>query len=81
MEILIRGIDPAAVKKIDERAKEQGVSCNLYLANLINNYAALEEFKSFEQRYQDVLDQTLNVVQRNSNCLEKVFTLMKKAIE
>ena len=81
MEILIRGIDPAAVKKIDERAKEQSVSRNLYLANLINNYAALEEFKSFEQRYQDVLDQTLNVVQRNSNCLEKVFTLMKKAIE
>ncbi len=81
MEILIRGIDPAAVKKIDERAKKQGVSRNVYLVNLINNYAALEEFKSFEQRYQDVLDQTLNVVQRNSNCLEKVFTLMKKAIE
>ncbi len=77
MEILIRGIDPAAVKKIDERAKKQGVSRNVYLVNLINNYAALEEFKSFEQRYQDVLDQTLNVIQRNSEILKQAVTIME----
>lgn len=69
MEIKARGVDPAAVKKIDELAKRQGISRNIFLVNLINNYAALEEFKSFEQRYRTALDRCLNVIQRNSKIL------------
>jgi hypothetical protein len=69
MNILVRGVDPAAVKKADELAKRQGISRNIFLVNLINNYAALEEFKSFEQRYRTALDRCLNVIQRNSKIL------------
>lgn len=78
MNIFLRGADPAAVKKIDELAKRQGVSRNIYLVNLINNYAALEEFKSFEQRYQAVLGQSLNVIRRNSSYLEKFIKLVEE---
>jgi predicted transcriptional regulator len=78
MQLFIREVDPAAVKKIDELAKKQCVSRNTYLANLINNYAALEEFKSFEQRYQAVLKKSLNVIQQNSDCLEKFMEFRKE---
>ena len=46
MEIKVRGVDPAAVKKIDELAAKQDVSRNTFLVNMIQNFTALEEFKS-----------------------------------
>jgi hypothetical protein len=79
MEIKIRGADPVAIKKIDGLAKAQNISRNTYLANLINNYAALEEFKSYEQRYQTALDRCLNVIQRNSECLERMTKLLEES--
>lgn len=72
MEVYIRGIDPEAVTKIDELAKAQDVSRNSFLVNLINNYAALEEFKNFEQRYKDVVHMSLNIIQRNSELMDKI---------
>ncbi|HCC02167.1 MAG TPA: hypothetical protein DEP60_05645 [Ruminococcaceae bacterium] len=79
MEIKIRRADPVAIKKIDGLAKAQNISRNTYLANLINNYAALEEFKSYEQRYQTALDRCLNVIQRNSECLERMTKLLEES--
>jgi hypothetical protein len=73
MDILIRGIDPVATKKYDELAKRQGVSRNKYLSNLINNFAALEEFKSYQRQYETVIDQCLKVIQQNSSTEEKVL--------
>jgi hypothetical protein len=78
MEIKVRRIEPATVQKIDELAKGQGISRNTYLANLINNYAALEEFKNFEQRYQAALERCLDVIQRNSDCLQKFMDFRKE---
>ncbi len=77
MQLFIREVDPAAVKKIDELAKKQCVSRNTYLANLINNYAALEEFKSYEQRYQTALDLCLNVIQHNSKILKQAVEVLE----
>ena len=79
MEIKIRRAAPVAIKKIDGLAKAQDISRNTYLANLINNYAALEEFKSYEQRYQTALDRCLNVIQRNSECLERMTKLLEES--
>jgi hypothetical protein len=73
MDILVRGIDPAAIKKYDELAKRQGVSRTKYIANLINNYAALEEFKSYQRQYETVIDRCLKVIQQNSSTEEKVL--------
>lgn len=77
MEVKARGVDPSAIKKIDELARKQGISRNFFLVNLINNYAALEEFKTYEDRYNTVLDRCLNVIQRNSSLLKKVSKVME----
>jgi predicted nucleotide-binding protein len=81
MDIKARGVDPAAVKKIDELARKQNLSRNLFLVNLINNYAALEEFKSYERRYETVIDRCLNVIQRNSSLLEEIKRLMGNVMD
>ena len=73
MEVKVRGVDPAAVKKIDELARKQRISRNQYLANLVNNFAALEEFKSYQRQYETVLDRCLKVIQQNSSTEEKVL--------
>ena len=75
MEVKARGVDPAAIQKIDELARKQGISRNFFLVNLINNYAALEDFKSYEERYTTALGRCLNVIQRNSVALEKISRL------
>ena len=73
MEVKIRGVDPAAVKKIDELAKKQHISRNQYLASLVNNFAALEEFKSYQKQYETVIKKCLAVIQQNSSTQEKVL--------
>lgn len=77
MEVKVRGVDPEAVSKIDELAKTQGISRSFFLANMINNFAALEEFKNFEQRYQTIVGRCLNVIQRNSDLMD----IIKKILE
>ncbi len=69
MEVKVRGVDPVAVNKIDELAKQQGVSRNIFLVNLINDNIALNELRSFEERYRANLKRCLNVIQRNSKIL------------
>lgn len=77
MEVKVRGVDPTAIKKIDELAKKQGVSRNTFLANMIQNFAALEEFKNFEDRYQSTIEKCLRVVQKNTDTLQKVLNIVE----
>jgi len=78
MEIKIREVDPIAVKKIDELAKKQDISRSRFIANMINNYAAVEEeFKSFEERYQSTIDKNSRVIQNNTETMQKLNKKMK----
>jgi ribosomal protein S20 len=77
MNIMVRGIDPAAVKKIDELAKKQNISRNQFLASLISNYAALEEFKSYQSQYETVIKQCLQVIQQNSHIEERLLRYLE----
>lgn len=76
MEIKVRGVDPAAVKKIDELAEKQDISRNTFLVNMIQNFTALEEFKSFEDRYQSMVDKSLRVIDRNTDMLYKILEVV-----
>ncbi|HCM24739.1 MAG TPA: hypothetical protein DHW78_10510 [Ruminococcaceae bacterium] len=77
MEVKARGVDPAAVNKIDELAKSQGISRNLFLVNLIDNYAALEEFKSYQRQYEIVIERCLKVIQHNSDIENKLLRFLE----
>lgn len=76
MEIKSRGVDPTAVKKIDELAKNQGISRSAFIANLIQNYAALEEFKDFEERYQSFIQKCMTVIDNNTKVMQEVLNVV-----
>ena len=44
---------------------------------MIENLAALEEFKSFEERYQTTLDKCLRVIQKNTDTLQEVLNIVR----
>ena len=73
MEIFLRGIEPASVKKLDELAKKQGISRTQFLAAMINNFAALEEFKSYRSQYETMISRCLKVIEQNSSTEEKLL--------
>ena len=78
MEVKSRSADPVSVAKIDELARKQGISRSLFIANMINNYAALEEeFKSYEKQYETLLERSLSVIQINTLVMQKLDMKMK----
>jgi metal-responsive CopG/Arc/MetJ family transcriptional regulator len=76
MEIKSRGVDPVAVKKIDELAKNQGISRSAFVANLIQNYSALEEFKDFEERYQSFIQKCMTVIDKNTKVMQDILNIV-----
>lgn len=80
MDIFIRGIDPVAVKKIDELAKKKGISRNEYLKIHIQQIAIVKDVNEVEDKYSnlvatvtDRLEQANDVIKENSIMLAKVI--------
>lgn len=69
MDIVVRGIDAIAVKKMDEEAKKKGISRNEYLKRFIEKWAKDDLFKN-EQAFFD------EVVEKNNKVLEEVLDLL-----
>ncbi|MEG1427798.1 MAG: hypothetical protein RSC76_08940 [Oscillospiraceae bacterium] len=78
MEIKIRNINPAAVKKIDELANKKNQSRNEYLKNMLEVFTGLEEFKKFEERYQTVIRSMEIIVQHNSDVLNNILKIIEE---
>ena len=79
MDIKVRNVDPVAIKKIDELAKEKGISRNEYLKKYISQIAAMKEMKEVENKYSnlvnavvDRLEQANDVIRENSMLLENI---------
>lgn len=76
MEQKIRGLSEAALYKIDSEAKKQGLSRNAYLLNLLERFTALEEFKTYEERYRVLEEQALRAIEDNSALLTQIWTVL-----
>lgn len=71
MEIKIRNVDMAAVKKIDQTAKRQGLSRNEYLKRQIEHLALLPELLASEDKYRNLVKEILPVIEKNNRLLEQ----------
>ena len=79
MDIKIRNVDPKTVQKMDEFAEKRHLSRNEYLRLLLETYSAIREFKSFEDRYQElvlklllVIENDTKALQENTKCLQQI---------
>lgn len=64
MEIKVRGVDPAAVKKIDELAKTKGISRNEFLKIYLENLSVLNSLKNSQVRFEEALS-TVGMLLKN----------------
>lgn len=87
MDIIIRNIDPVAVKKIDELAKEKGISRQYFLKGQIETLAFFQETTTREMHLTNLIDKNLlfmskmhYAVEQNTKTLNNLYESMEKAI-
>lgn len=70
MDVLVRNIDPVAVKKLDELAKKKGVSRSEYLRQIIQARAILEAVSDTSDRYERLVQSLIQIVADNTTTME-----------
>ena len=74
MDIKIRNIDAITIKKIDEIAKEKGLSRQQFLKNYIETLSVLGAIKESETKYVDLVNQLSFLIKENTNVLSQIRT-------
>lgn len=76
--ILIRGVDDAAIAKIDQLYKSKGYrSREEYLRTYINNLAVLGELKELDNKYNSLVHACLDVIKTNSETLDRFSEIIE----
>lgn len=77
MDLLIRNVEPVAVKKIDELAKAKGISRNEFLKIYLENLSVLDSLKNIQVRFEEALLNvgcTLEKQQKEMADIKKLIT-------
>lgn len=80
MEIKIRGLNPHAVKKIDELAKEKSISRNEYLKNVLEELSFLEMKDNINDRMEKQIQINNIVMKKNSESLDELVSILKEML-
>ncbi|RAS71483.1 hypothetical protein [Priestia endophytica] len=76
MDIIIRNIDPTAVKKFDELAKEKGISRQEFLKGQLETLAFFREQTDRELQLENMLEKVLQMMGQCSNTMENMNDIM-----
>ncbi len=74
MEIKIRNLEPATVQKIDELAREKGISRQEYLKRHLESFA-------ISGLHSDIIDRYEKQLEINTALLEKTNQTMSEVVE
>ncbi|MGB6405903.1 MAG: hypothetical protein WBF39_00425 [Planococcus donghaensis] len=80
MEIKVRGINPHAVKKIDELAKEKSLSRNEYLKNVLEELSFLEMNGNVNDRLEKQIQINNIAMQKNSESIDELVSVLKEML-
>ena len=72
MDILLRDIDPTAVKKIDEIAKEKKISRQEFLKGQVETLAVFQEQKDREAELENIIYQNIKMMEKCAVAIERV---------
>lgn len=79
MNISIRGIDKKTIILIDELAKEQKISRNQFLKNIIFDYVYNQKFSNdSEKRISEVLNTVALDIKENKKLMNCILTLLQE---
>jgi len=77
-EIRIRNVDACAVAKIDELAKQKGMSRNQYIKLMIESLSVLDEVKDIQTDYKNLVLDLAEVIEKNTNELMKIQAIINQ---
>ncbi|MEK4626531.1 hypothetical protein MKY06_29995 [Priestia sp. FSL P4-0332] len=72
MDILLRDIDPTAVKKIDEIAKEKKISRQEFLKGQVETLAVFQEQKEREAELENIIYKNIKMMEKCAVAIETV---------
>ncbi|MEB2278268.1 hypothetical protein LAV82_30235 [Bacillus sp. ILBB4] len=72
MDIFLRNIDPVAMKKVDELAKENGMSRQKFLKEQFEVLAFFDEQVAREKRLEAIIDQNIEMMKQCAISIEKM---------
>lgn len=81
MEVKIRNVEPAAVKKINELARKKGISRNEYLKNVLEDFSILEMKDNHVDRMEKQLVANSMLMEKTSNSLDELVSILKELID
>jgi hypothetical protein len=81
MEIKVRNVDPIAVKKIDEMAKEKKISRSEFLKGQIETFALLQLQKDHEAALEDLIDKNIKMMEKCAVAIERMNGFIEEMVE
>lgn len=78
MEIKIRNLEPATVKKIDELAKQKGISRQEYLKNHLESFAVSGLHSDIIDRYEKQLQVNNMLLEKNTQTMNEMIEIFKE---
>ncbi|SFH60680.1 hypothetical protein SAMN04487776_14011 [Priestia megaterium] len=72
MDMLLRDIDPTAVKKIDEIAREKKISRQEFLKGQIETLAVFQEQKDREAELENIIYQNIKMMEKCAIAIETI---------
>lgn len=81
MDITIRGIDAAALKKIDALAREKGQSRNTFVREALESLAILSELKAMEDKYKNLVEVLADIVKVNTDAINRNSNILETYME
>lgn len=72
MDIFLRNIDPVAMQKVDELAKENGMSRQQFLKEQFEVLAFFDEQVAREKRLEAIIDQNIETMKQCAISIEKM---------
>lgn len=79
MDILIRDINPTAVKCIDELAKKKGISRSAYVKEMIEAKATLSGVEEKTTRYDTLVQNCISIISDNNILLEQLKLTLERS--
>ena len=84
MNISVRGLDAAVVKKIDELDRKNKVSREEYIRRYLTKVSELEDIQNIDEKYHNLVDavvdrleQANDIIESNTLALEKISEKLK----
>lgn len=77
MNFTVRGIDAAALKKIDDLARKKGQSRNTFICEALESLAILSELKAMEDKYKNLVEVVADIVKVNTDAINRNSEILK----